>query len=40
MGFFRPQLNEVAAAVSGELGIPATEVVGEDEPDMPIFVPG
>lgn len=40
MGFFRPQLNEVAAALTAELGIAAVEIVGEDEPDMPIFVPG
>jgi peroxiredoxin len=40
MGFFRPQLNEVAAAVASELGIAAQEVVAEDEPEMPIFVPG
>ena len=40
MGFLRDQVNDIAAAVAVELGLPPEPIVATDEPDVPLFVPG
>jgi peroxiredoxin len=40
MGFLKPQINELAAAVATELDLPAEPVTSEEETDVPMFVPG
>jgi peroxiredoxin len=40
MGFFRDQVNEFAATVANELGVPPEPIIAEDETEVPLFVPG
>jgi hypothetical protein len=40
MGFLRDQINDIGATVAAELGLPPEQIVSEDEPDVPFFVPG
>ncbi|MGH2531787.1 MAG: peroxiredoxin family protein [Thermomicrobiales bacterium] len=40
MGFLKPQINDLAAAVATELNLPSEPITSEDEADVPMFVPG
>ena len=40
MGFLRDQVNEIGEAVATTLGLPPETIVGDDEDDIPRFVPG
>lgn len=40
MGFLRDQVNDIAAAAAAALGLDAEPIVGDDEDDIPRFVPG
>jgi peroxiredoxin len=40
MGFFKEQVNLLAASVAGELGLHAEPITLEEETDVPMFVPG
>jgi peroxiredoxin len=40
MGFFKEHVNQLAAAVAEELGLPPQILSPEEETDVPLFVPG
>jgi peroxiredoxin len=40
MGFLRDQVNDIGAAAAAVLGLEAETIVGENEDDIPRFVPG
>lgn len=40
MGFFRQQVNDIGAAAAKAVGAEPGEIVGENEDDIPRFVPG
>ena len=40
MGFMRPQLEELTAAITGLLGVEPEPIVAAEEEDVPFFVPG
>jgi peroxiredoxin len=40
MGFFKEQVNQLAASVAEELGLPGQPITSEEETDVPMFVPG
>jgi peroxiredoxin len=40
MGFFREQVNEFAGSVAAAVGQPPEPIIGDDETDVPLFVPG
>ena len=40
MGFLRDQVNDLAAAVAEELGLPPEPVITDADTDVPLFVPG
>jgi thiol-disulfide isomerase/thioredoxin len=40
MGFLRDQVEDIEAAVAGELGVPSKRIVDPAESEIPLFVPG
>ncbi|MGH2560445.1 MAG: peroxiredoxin family protein [Thermomicrobiales bacterium] len=40
MGFLKPQINDLAAAVATALNLPPAPITSEDEAGVPMFVPG
>lgn len=40
MGFMKPGLDALGDAVADALGVPAQPLVGEEDADVPMFVPG
>jgi peroxiredoxin len=40
MGFLRDQVEEIEAAVAGELSVPPKRIVDPAESEIPLFVPG
>jgi peroxiredoxin len=40
MGFFKEQVNLLAASVAAELGLRAEPITSDEETDVPMFVPG
>lgn len=40
MGFLKDQINDLAAAVAAELGLPPEPITSDAETDVPFFVPG
>lgn len=40
VGYLQEQTNDLGNAVAAQLGVDPVEIVAEDEPDLPFFVPG
>jgi peroxiredoxin len=40
MGFFREQVNDYARTIAAEVGATPEPIIGDDETEIPLFVPG